>query len=171
LDSTIVNPPISAQGLVTSTPVAASPARSTRANPAPSPRGRVTQREAWRRADLDQDGRLTPMEARRMPRLSRAFDAIDRDADSFITAAEVRAWRASRRKSAPRPGGVDEILRLADGDGDGRLSRAEAEARVPRLARHFQGMDADANGWVSREELFAWFGARRERARLSRPSR
>jgi hypothetical protein len=171
LDSTIVNPPISAQGRATYTPAAASPARSTRANPMPSTRGRVTQQEAWRRADLDQDGRLTREEARGMSRLSRRFDVIDRDADGFISAGEVRAWRDSRRKVKPRPGGVDEMLRLADVDGDGRLSRAEAEARVPRLARHFQGMDADANGWVSREELFAWFGARRERAKLSRPSR
>lgn len=128
---------------------------------------RTTQHDAWQRADVDGDGRLSRVEARRMPRLARVFNAIDSDADGFISAGEVRAWRAARRKGTPRPTGADEILRLADADRDGRLTPTEIQAHAPRLARFFSLIDTDTDGAVSRVELLAWLGARRERARVS----
>ncbi|MCU0977059.1 MAG: hypothetical protein MUC71_12240 [Steroidobacteraceae bacterium] len=39
-----------------------------------------------------------------------------------------------------------------DTDGDGALSRAEAEAGAPGLARNFDRIDADGDGRVTREE-------------------
>jgi Ca2+-binding EF-hand superfamily protein len=42
-----------------------------------------------------------------------------------------------------------------DTDGDGAVSRAEAEANAPRLAKNFDQVDADGDGKVSREELEA----------------
>ncbi len=48
---------------------------------------------------------------------------------------------------------MDERFRKADADGNGMLSRAEAEKGAPMLARHFEAIDADRDGQVSRAEL------------------
>jgi hypothetical protein len=40
-------------------------------------------------------------------------------------------------------------------DGNGNLSRAEAEKGMPRLARHFDAIDANKDGQLSREEMSA----------------
>jgi len=40
--------------------------------------------------------------------------------------------------------------------GDGALSRAELERRSPRLARHFDAIDADGDGRVTAAEIRAW---------------
>lgn len=43
----------------------------------------------------------------------------------------------------------------ADGNGNGMLSRAEADKGMPRLARHFGMIDAHKDGQLSQEELSA----------------
>jgi hypothetical protein len=43
-------------------------------------------------------------------------------------------------------------LKDADADGDGLLSKAEAE-KLPRLARHFERIDGNGDGKLSRQEL------------------
>lgn len=48
-----------------------------------------------------------------------------------------------------------------DTDGDGALSRAEAEAGAPGLLRNFDRIDADGDGRISREEM----NSAREKAR------
>ena len=45
------------------------------------------------------------------------------------------------------------------------LSRADAERRAPRLARHFDAVDANADGRISALEIRAWRKARRASAR------
>lgn len=52
-----------------------------------------------------------------------------------------------------------------DTDGDGRLSRAEAEAGAPGMARNFERFDADADGQLTREEIKAQHTQMREQAR------
>jgi Ca2+-binding EF-hand superfamily protein len=47
---------------------------------------------------------------------------------------------------------------------DGALSRAEAEQRAPRLARHFDAIDADGDGRITVLEIRAWRKGRRDRA-------
>lgn len=42
-----------------------------------------------------------------------------------------------------------------DSDGDGMITRAEAEANAPRLVNHFDAIDADKDGFLSRDELQA----------------
>ena len=56
-------------------------------------------------------------------------------------------------------GGRMERLRAADTNGDGLISRAEAAA-LPRLAQHFDAIDANRDGQVSPEELRAAHGQR-----------
>jgi Ca2+-binding EF-hand superfamily protein len=40
-----------------------------------------------------------------------------------------------------------------DADGDGKISRDEAAANAPHLAKHFDKIDTDHDGTISREEL------------------
>jgi Ca2+-binding EF-hand superfamily protein len=49
---------------------------------------------------------------------------------------------------------VARILDKLDRDRDGRISQAEAEAG-PRLKPHFAEVDADKDGYLSKEELRA----------------
>lgn len=49
----------------------------------------------------------------------------------------------------------DERFKKADADGNGSISRAEAERAMPFLARHFDRVDANKDGQVSREEIAA----------------
>jgi Ca2+-binding EF-hand superfamily protein len=44
---------------------------------------------------------------------------------------------------------------------DGALSRAEAEQRSPRLARHFDAIDANGDGRITALEIRAWRKGRR----------
>lgn len=49
----------------------------------------------------------------------------------------------------------DEHYKKADANGDGALSRAEAEQGMPRLAKRFDALDANKDGVVTRDELEA----------------
>jgi Ca2+-binding EF-hand superfamily protein len=52
------------------------------------------------------------------------------------------------------PDGRGQGLRAADTNGDGMISREEAKA-LPRLAKHFDQIDADKNGQITAEEMKA----------------
>ena len=132
---------------------------------------RLNQFEAWTRADANGDGGLSREEARRLPRLARHFDVIDGNGDGIISGAEVRAWRDSARgaKRVVASKGVDEILRIADRDGDGALSRAEFDQGLPRFALRFDRIDADRDGSLARGELGLWLATLRG-SRRSRPA-
>jgi hypothetical protein len=54
---------------------------------------------------------------------------------------------------AERAAMMDKRFKSADADGNGMLSRAEAEKGMPRLARHFDRIDANKDGQVSSEEM------------------
>ena len=49
----------------------------------------------------------------------------------------------------------EQRFKRADTDGDGRISRAEAEIAMPRLARHFDRIDANKDGQVTFDEIAA----------------
>lgn len=48
-----------------------------------------------------------------------------------------------------------EKLQRADQNGDGSISRSEAERDLPGMARHFDQIDGNHDGILSREELSA----------------
>lgn len=58
-------------------------------------------------------------------------------------------------------GNPQEKIKAADTNGDGMISRDEAKA-LPRLAQHFDQIDADKNGFVTTQELQAMHGKHRE---------
>lgn len=92
-----------------------------------------------------------------------AFDRLDANRDGAITREEFAAARQIRierrmvmRNGKPggplmgmRRGGGMRMLRMADGNGDGRITLAEAEAAA---LRHFDRMDANRDGRVTPEE-------------------
>jgi hypothetical protein len=68
--------------------------------------------------------------------------------------------------AVPARGAAVERLRAADTNGDGLISRAEAAASLPRVAKHFDEIDANKDGQISSEELRAFHEARKaERAK------
>lgn len=50
---------------------------------------------------------------------------------------------------------MQERLRKADTDGNGTISRAEAGQGLPVISRHFDEIDANGDGQITREELEA----------------
>ena len=62
----------------------------------------------------------------------------------------------------------EQRFKRADADGNGAISRAEAQKAMPRLARHFDRIDANKDGQVTREEIAAarkaFFERRKPRA-------
>lgn len=71
-------------------------------------------------------------------------------------------------------GGSGEVLaqrfRIADTDSNGMLSRAEAEAVLPRLALHFDAIDVNRDGQISPEEIRAFRRAGRKAGAARRGS-
>ncbi|MBL8515093.1 MAG: EF-hand domain-containing protein [Betaproteobacteria bacterium] len=51
---------------------------------------------------------------------------------------------------------VQERLKAADKDGDGKISKAEADTSLPRIAKQFGDIDTNKDGFVTKEELRAW---------------
>jgi Ca2+-binding EF-hand superfamily protein len=58
---------------------------------------------------------------------------------------------------------AEQWFKKVDADGDGTISRQEAEANAPRLAKHFDEIDTDHDGTLTREELRAARKAMHER--------
>jgi len=81
-----------------------------------------------------------------------------------VLSMAVPAWSAPPTDGGatptPRPQ-ADERFRQADTDGNGLLSKSEAERGAPHVAKHFDAMDANKDGQVARDEVRAFAQARR----------
>jgi hypothetical protein len=83
-----------------------------------------------------------------------------------IEARRAHCRADPQRCRAERRARFEERFRRADADGDGALTRAEAEGGMPRLARRFDALDADHDGRVTLEEVEA---ARKARSDPGKP--
>ncbi len=99
-----------------------------------------------KQADTNGDGMISREEAAALPMISKHFDEIDANHDGQITAEELRAFHVQQRAAH---------WKKLDTDGDGRISRAEAQAGAPRLAEHFDQLDTNKDGFLTPDELAA----------------
>ena len=78
---------------------------------------------------------------------------------TVLLSTSIGASAAFAQAPAEQPKGerahkMHERMKAADKDGDGKISRAEAVA-MPRLAKHFDEIDTNKDGFLSKEELKA----------------
>ena len=107
-----------------------------------------------KKADANGDGMISRDEAQAgLPQLYKHFDEVDANHDGQVTAEELQAFH-QKMQAARRQKAADRFKNV-DTDGDGRISRAEAQAGAPRLAAHFDEIDANKDGFITPDELKA----------------
>lgn len=128
--------------------------------------------------DANQDGVIDRSEAAKHPRLAEKFDQLDLNKDGRLERSELRQARAKRDRRGGKDdrgharmrhagmgghGGMARYIAL-DTDGDGRISKLEADAS--RLAKRFADIDSNRDGYLVRSELQA--DGERRRAEFAR---
>jgi Ca2+-binding EF-hand superfamily protein len=108
--------------------------------------------ERLKAADTNGDSMISRQEAAALPRIAKNFDAIDANRDGQVTTEELHGFHKRHRA---------EHWKRLDTDGDGRVSKAEAQASAPRLFERFSQLDGNGDGFLTPEELKA---ARRHHA-------
>ena len=99
--------------------------------------------------DTNRDGRVSAAE--HAAAAKKMFRAMDANRDGKVTAAEMdAAYSKVTGNKADQSGmsGADKI-RVVDRDGDGVLTASEHDAASKEM---FRKMDADRDGYLSREE-------------------
>lgn len=138
-------------------------------------RERFEQRAAEARAKFDAadangDGGLDRNEAAALSdKLVTHFDRVDFNADQRLQLQEIvqvrREMRAARHAARIRFEGLKLRFAALDRDGDLALTPVEIGDKMPRVAEHFQQIDADRNGKVTVEEIRTYAKAKREERR------
>ena len=67
-----------------------------------------------------------------------------------------QAWASSPQNLPPEPKDDQEVIarfKAADLNGDGKISREEAEKGLPRLAMVWDKVDVDKRGYITLEQL------------------
>lgn len=110
--------------------------------------------DMFKRWDSNGDGVISRDEAQAAGagRIAKKFDSLDKDKDGQLTPDELRAARDDRMAAMKER--FDTDFRNADKNGDGSLTKEEA-AGMPMLARHFDEVDTNKDGVVTREEIEA----------------
>ena len=105
--------------------------------------------------DTNGDGVISRDEAQAAgaERIAKMFDKLDTNKDGQLTPDELRA--AHEHRFAAMKERFDEQFKAADKNGDGSLSKEEAEQGMPMLAKHFDEIDTNKDGLVSVDELKA----------------
>lgn len=127
---------------------------------APATPGARPDRPGPAALDINADGLITLDEAQTHPRFAARFGEIDANQDGQLDQGEMSAHREKRQAEMQSRG--EERWKAADKDGDGVISRDEANASMPRMAERFGQFDADSDGRVSREEMQQFRGQRHE---------
>ena len=114
-----------------------------------APGGPPSVEQIFKIMDRDKDGKLTATEFRGP---GHVFTAADRNKDGLVSRREMDAFRGRTggTGAARRPDGaaasIEDVFRIIDGDGDGKLSKDE-------LRRVVGAADVDGDGLVTLKEL------------------
>jgi Ca2+-binding EF-hand superfamily protein len=68
----------------------------------------------------------------------------------------INAHAQEHAQNGDRAQKMQQRLKAADKDQDGKISKAEADASLPRLAKNFPTIDANNDGFITRDEMRAW---------------
>ena len=105
--------------------------------------------QVFARLDADASGGISVDEAEGP--LEGHFDQIDADGSGEITGAELKASRAKRFERSME---MRYRIKAADADGNGAISNNEAnEAGLDKLIEHFDKIDSDGDGEITKQEL------------------
>ncbi len=83
--------------------------------------------------------------------LLKHFDEIDADHNQQLSRDEITVWAAAMREQF-RQRAVERIA-AADSNGDGQISLEEARAGLPGVYEHFDFLDANDDGQISKGEF------------------
>ena len=148
--------------------------------------GPANAQQLFQKIDTDGDGRITKDEmkasapkggSRPGPSIDSLFSQIDTDGDGGIDETENQAFlesAKSRRHGPPDAAGMArKMFEKADSNGDGKITKEELEAALPRhdsseaLERLFTNADSDEDGAISQSELEAQLKAHFEHSRTT----
>jgi len=122
-------------------------------------------------SDRNHDGRISLAEFQDASerRLAERFHRLDANNDGQLTQDELRQAHQLRREKMverrqARVGRLQQ-LRALDTNKDQALDRAEIGNRMPRLLEHFDQIDANHDGRITRDEMRAARAAMRQQAR------
>ena len=122
-------------------------------------------------SDRNHDGRLSLAEFQSAAdrNLAERFHRLDANSDGQLTQDELRQAHQQRRekmmKRRQARAGRLQRLRALDTNRDMALDRAEIGNRMPRLLEHFDQIDANHDGRITRDEMRAARAAMRQQAR------
>lgn len=64
---------------------------------------------------------------------------------------------ADPAKAAQMQAAFQKRFSAADANGDGKLTRQEADGKMPFVYKHFDEIDATHQGYVTKDEIMAYF--------------
>ena len=107
-----------------------------------------------RALDADGDKMVSLAEAQvAAPQLAARFGALDKNQDGVLSREEIFKGQPARKMKVVRH--IEDEFRKADGDADGRISKAEAAQGMPIVDEFFAEMDLGADGYVTMDEIRA----------------
>ena len=92
-------------------------------------------------------------ESRTRVYIDNAFGRMDANKDGHVDQAEFGVFMTARL--AQQKARFDAEFNAADSNGDGKIDKSEATAANPVLAERFATIDANADGFVTPEEIRA----------------